>query len=204
MTAVKVKRIMKSFGKKVLFQNLSFQIQKGEMVAIMGSSGSGKTTLLNCLGGLDKIDSGNIMIFDKEITPRNRNYHLREVFGFLFQNYALIDNETVYQNLKIVSNDKEKMRSTLINLGLDENCLNQKVLALSGGEQQRVALARLFLKKSQIILADEPTASLDAENRSMVMETLKALQDLGKTIVVVTHDEGIIDYFDRVIKLSTR
>lgn len=96
------------------------------------------------------------------------------------------------------------MRSTLINLGLDENCLNQKVLALSGGEQQRVALARLFLKKSQIILADEPTASLDAENRSMVMETLKALQDLGKTIVVVTHDEGIIDYFDRVIKLSTR
>lgn len=204
MTAVKVKRIMKSFGKKILFQNLSFQIQKGEMVAIMGSSGSGKTTLLNCLGGLEKIDSGNIMIFDKEITPRNRNYHLREVFGFLFQNYALIDNETVSQNLKIVSNDKEKMRSTLINLGLDENCLNQKVLALSGGEQQRVALARLFLKKSQIILADEPTASLDAENRSMVMETLKALQDLGKTIVVVTHDEGIIDYFDRVIKLSTR
>ena len=172
------------------------------MVAIIGESGRGKTTLLNCLGQLDDVDTGEIVIEGERVTKRNRKKYFREVFGFLFQNFALVDNETVYQNLSFISKDKERITEYLAMFGLGEASLYKKVYQLSGGEQQRVSLIRVLLKEPKILFADEPTASLDEKNSLFVMDTLKELSDEGVTIIVVTHDKALLPHFDRVIDLG--
>lgn len=187
-------------------------VSKGEMVAITGRSGSGKTTLLNILGLLEKPDSGRIKLFDEKdqrIGPLRRNRLLRTKISYLFQNYALIDNETVEYNLeiplmysKVGKKEKRKMKMDVLKrMGL-EIALKQKIHELSGGEQQRVAIARILLKPSEMILADEPTGSLDAENRNEIMRILKELNDEGKTIIIVTHDQYVTEKCSRVINLE--
>ena len=204
---IELKNINKKYGSRELFQNLDFSIKKGEMVAITGASGSGKSTLLNIMGLIDKPDSGEVLIcgnknpYDKEKIKLNL---FRNNIGYLFQNYALVDNYTVSKNLdialeyvKVTDKDKKKLKEEALDkVGLLDK-LNNKVFELSGGEQQRVALARLMLKKNDIILADEPTGSLDENNKNIILKLLKQLNNEGKTIVVVTHDKVVADICHR-------
>ncbi|KGR72188.1 ABC transporter ATP-binding protein [Streptococcus phocae subsp. phocae] len=203
MNAIEVKNISKHYQDKVIFSQLTFHVEEGEMVAIIGDSGVGKTTLLNCLGQLEKIDSGQIFIQGSLSNYRHRKYYFKSVFGFLFQNFALIDNESVYENLNFITKDKKQIKKYLEEFGLGKEYLTKKVYQLSGGEQQRVALIRVLLKKPRIVFADEPTASLDDENSQIVMRTLQSLKNKGVTVIVVTHDKGLLPYFDKVIELKS-
>ncbi len=201
---IQAEKISKSFDDKMLFRDLSFTIQDGEYVCFSGESGTGKTTLLNIIGLLEPIDSGRLIINGKSSRKRKelQEYYRNEV-GFLFQNFALIENKTVEQNLKIViTNDKNtvSMKDALRWVGLEQKQKN-KVYTLSGGEQQRIALARLLIKPCSIILADEPTGSLDQRNAEIVMTLLERLHTLGKTVILVSHDDAIKQRAERIIYL---
>ncbi|MGL4760003.1 MAG: ABC transporter ATP-binding protein [Sarcina sp.] len=209
---IKLVGIKKSYGTTKILDDFSCSIKENEMVAIMGKSGSGKTTILNLIGCLDKADSGEVII-NKIVNPfvnKKKKIDLfRNEIGYLFQNYALIDSQSVSENLDIAleyCGKKFKEKEKLKILSLDKvglaNKINSKVYSLSGGEQQRIAIARLFLKKSKIILADEPTGSLDVENRMNVLNLLKELNKCGKTVVIVTHDKEVGSFCDRIIKIS--
>ena len=204
---IEIKNINKKFNDKVIFNNLNLTIEDGEILAISGASGSGKTTLLNILGKLDKEYDGNIIIDNKNLKSITQTNYLRNTIGYLFQNYALADNLTVTRNLDFslkYSDDKslEAKENALEMVGLDpKEYLNKKIYTLSGGEQQRVALARLFLKPCSIILADEKTGSLDVKNRDVVLEILRKMNEHGKTVIVVTHDPYVLTVCDRVIKI---
>lgn len=202
---VEGKNIVKKFGERVLLSRFSFVIEDGEFVCFSGVSGSGKTTLLNIIGLLEPIDGGKLLINGSEYrTNRQKLNYYRSQVGFLFQNFALIENKTVEQNLELVSKKNRSgctIEESLEKVGLRDK-LHQKVYTLSGGEQQRVALARLFLKKCDLILADEPTGSLDTENAKMVMRILLDLNRQGKTVVLVTHDERIKKMAGRIIELK--
>lgn len=189
---IEIRHLYKSFEEKQLFSDLNLTIEDGEFVVFWGESGCGKTTLLNMIGSLEKIDRGEILVNHKNIFLRkNQREYLKNEVGFLFQNFALIESKTVRENLDMV---KKQIRSEYIveqaleYVGLSD-VIDKKVYKLSGGEQQRVALARLMIKKCSIILADEPTGSLDPNNADKVIELLKSLNRMGRTIVLVTHVE---------------
>lgn len=198
MADIILKDIKKCFGNKVLFNNFSLTIEKGDFLAIMGESGAGKTTLLNMMGLLDSPDSGTIAICGKENLSFSSHAAVelrRRYISYLFQNYGLIDTETVESNMRVATHFKRlssKKEKRLISMSLEQVGLqgyeHRKVYTLSGGEQQRIALAKVIAKSPQIIFADEPTGSLDERNRNYVLEILKELNHQGKTIVVVTHD----------------
>ncbi len=205
---IKIKNIKKSFDNKIIFCNFSENIFKNEIVAIVGKSGSGKTTLLNMIGGLEKIESGEIYINKLRVIGKNKIELYRNQVSFLFQNFALVDEWTVEKNLKIALTFKKREKGSseilkvLKMIGLEDK-LKEKIYKLSGGEQQRVALARIYLQDNPVILADEPTASLDKENRDLVFSLLRRLQkEKGKTIIIVTHDQELANFCDRVIELS--
>jgi putative ABC transport system ATP-binding protein len=204
--------INKSYAGKQVLDKFSLSIRQGELVAITGKSGSGKTTVMNIIGLLEKPDSGAVTLFGKENPYTNSSQVtkiLRTKLSYLFQNFALMDNETISKNLDVAlvyskkpKREKEEFKKNALSLvGLDLS-MNQRVCELSGGEQQRVALARLLLKPCELILADEPTGSLDAENRDEIIKTLKVLNDSGKTIIIVTHDSAVANMCDRVIHLT--
>lgn len=199
MQHIVLNNICKKFGEKIILDNFNMQVNKGEFLSIMGESGKGKTTLLNIIGMLEKADSGELIIkghrnlsFSSPKAIKLRRYDI----SYLFQNYGLIDNETVLNNLKIVTkyqkskNEKNDIINALDRVGLS-GIEKRKVFTLSGGEQQRVALAKIILKSPEIILADEPTGSLDYKNRDYVLEILKNLNEEGKTVIVVTHDSCV-------------
>ncbi len=203
---IALENITKKFGDHVLFDQFSLEIPEGSFLVIAGKSGCGKTTLLNMIGGLEQPDQGRILIDGKEIHSRRsmRNFFTYQV-GFLFQNFALLEDETVLENLNLVQKHARAAISaeqTLEQVGLLEK-KDAKVYQLSGGEQQRVALARLRYKQCSIILADEPTGSLDAENARVVLQILHRLNDHGKTIVLVTHSEKIMEMEQNVLRLKT-
>ena len=201
---INVENLCKSFGDKVLFTDLSFTADAGEFVVITGRSGSGKTTLLNILGGLESPDSGTVLIDGKSISDRKfRRVFYSDTVGFLFQNFALVENKTVRQNLEMVMKKHRSgvsVEEALKMVGIADKA-EAKVCTLSGGEQQRVALARLIFKRCSLILADEPTGSLDSENEDEVLRILHSFCDLGKTVITVTHSEKIIGMEKRVIRL---
>lgn len=202
---IEIKNLCKSFGDNIIFKDFNVTINDGEYVVFAGKSGCGKTTLLNMIGALEKPDSGKIIVNGIDISiKRKQKEYFRSTVGFLFQNFALIENKTVRQNLDLV---QKKYRSEVtISQALNAVGIAGKedtaVYKLSGGEQQRVALARLMIKKCDIILADEPTGSLDTDNAKSVVSILKQLNSQGKTIILVTHDERIMADCERVIKLS--
>ena len=205
---IKVVNLRKSFGDLVLFDNLSFEIKANRMTCIHGKSGSGKTTLLNILGGIEGYDKGSLYYKGKEMTKRNLNTYLSNDFGFVFQNYGLIDNLNVYENMMIIKRLKKmnkKSRDVEISQSLKEVGLEgferKKIYELSGGEQQRVAIAKIIAKNCDIVFADEPTASLDTVNRNVVMELFAQLLERGKTIIIVSHDTYVRDLAEDVINL---
>lgn len=198
--------LTKRYAKREVIKDLSFSIADGEFVCFSGKSGSGKTTLLNMIGLLEEPTSGRILFDGKEIRGgRARIDFYRNRVGFIFQHFALVEGKTVAQNLNLVKKncrqDGITVEEALSQVGMEEK-LYSKVYTLSGGEQQRVALARLYLKKCDIILADEPTGSLDQENAAMVMGILRKLNAKNKTVIIVTHDDEIKRQCDRILSLS--
>lgn len=207
---IEIRSVSKSFGKKNIFHNLSFSIEDGEFIGIKGKSGSGKSTLLNILGCLEDFDGGSIIINGEEVGPndiKKARLLRKNKIGYLFQNFALIDDFSVYENLEIglpIRKKKEKIvaiKHVLADLGLEVD-LNQKIYTLSGGEQQRIALARVILQNKPILLADEPTASVDYENREIILCVLDELCRSGKTIIFVSHDDYVLSKAHRIISLD--
>lgn len=209
MKALEITNLCKKYGDIEVLKNFSLTVEENEFVAIIGESGSGKSTLLNIIGALEKPDKGSVRYFEKkEVKPYSRGAEqlLRTEVGYLFQNFALVDDETVYNNLKMAleycKGDKKQMiKDALKRVGL-EGIEQKKVYKCSGGEQQRIAIARLMLKPCEIVLADEPTGSLDPHNKQIVMELLEALKKEGKSILVVTHDPEVAAIADRIVKLK--
>ena len=191
-----IRGLNKAFGEKIIFSNFNLEIPDGSFVVISGDSGSGKSTLLNMIG--------SIIIEGLNITRlKNKNSFFADTVGFLFQNFALLENKTVKENLSLIkksSRTKVSLKEALNRVGLSKE-VNKKVYQLSGGEQQRVALARLMMKKCSVVLADEPTGSLDKKNRDIVMRLLHELNEEGKTVIIVTHDQGIIEDEPYVVKI---
>lgn len=202
---IEIIHLKKSFGEKVLFEDLNLTINTGEFVVFSGVSGCGKTTLLNMIGSLESFDSGKIIVDGLDISKRkNQQKYLSNKVGFLFQNFALIEEKTVEENLTIIKkNNRSEMEidTALNKVGLLD-VKNKKVYTLSGGEQQRVAIARLMIKKCDLILCDEPTGSLDCTNGERIMSILQELNKSGKTVILVTHDERYKKIGGRIIELQ--
>ncbi|MGI8387649.1 putative bacteriocin export ABC transporter [Robertmurraya sp. P23] len=211
MEIVKLENICQEFKGNKVVDNVNFSIRDGEMVAIMGKSGKGKTTLLNIMGLIAKPSSGDLHLFNEknvDINTKNAMLLRRHKIGYLFQNYGLVEDETVKWNLNIALEYKNlskrervlRIKEALKILNL-EGLIEKKVYMLSGGEQQRIALLKLYLQESQLILADEPTGSLDEENRDVIIKMLRDFNNEGKTIVIVTHDNHVAQSCNRIINL---
>lgn len=208
---ISLKKITKKFGNHLIFSELNLEIQEGELVAIMGDSGAGKSTLLNIIGLLDVEYDGHYLISGqnlKNASWRKKSEFIRSNINYLFQNYALVDDETVMNNLMYAlyySDFSKDEKNEIIRSAMNEvkliNVLDKEVYKLSGGEQQRVSLARLIIKKGNLVLADEPTGNLDTKNKEIVVNILKKLNEMGKTVVIVTHDEYVASNCTRVITL---
>ena len=206
VVAIGLKDVSKKFDDKIILDSISLNIHKGDFICLYGKSGCGKTTLLNIIGTLENYNDGSVEIFNKLDPIKHPKASLklrREKIAYLFQNFALVEKMTVEENLKLalkynkVKNKKELIKEVLSEMGILDK-LKAKVFKLSGGEQQRVALARNMLKPYEIMLADEPTGSLDEENKKVVIETLLNLNRQGKTIVIVTHDKDFLKVAKKV------
>ena len=209
---IEIKELHKAFDDQVVLHDLSVTFREGAITGIIGPSGSGKSTLLNIIGLIETYDAGTVSYWgDETIRPftRQARQMLAKQIGYLFQNYALIDNETVEYNLLIaLSNSKmsriEKdhaINQALTQVGLAD-FKTKRIYQCSGGEQQRIALARLILKDSRLILADEPTGSLDEHNKQVVLRHIRQLNEAGKTILIATHDPVVIEFCDELLELT--
>lgn len=211
---LEIKNIEKYYGNKSsltkALNNISFEVNKGEFVAIMGSSGSGKTTLLNCISTIDKVISGHILVSGLDITKlkgNNLNKFRREELGFIFQDFNLLDTLTAYENIALalsiqnVSIKEISKRIEVIGSALGiSDILNKYPYQLSGGQKQRVASARAIITNPKLVLADEPTGALDSKSAKLMMEQFQILNDKFKaTILMVTHDAFTASYASRVI-----
>ena len=211
---VKIKRIEKYYGNKSsltkAIDGISFDVDKGEFVAIMGASGSGKTTLLNCISTIDKVTAGNIYVGGIDITKlknKELNKFRREELGFIFQDFNLLDTLTAYENIALALSIQNvgakeidrKIKKVAYDLDI-EDVLNKYPYQMSGGQKQRVASARAIITNPRLILADEPTGALDSKSSKMLLERFNHLnKDLMATILMVTHDAFTASYASRVI-----
>lgn len=214
MEILKIKNIEKYYGNKgsltKAINNISFTVEEGEFLSIMGASGSGKTTLLNCISTIDKVTSGHIIVKDKDITKlkgNNLNKFRREELGFIFQDFNLLDTLTAYENIALAltinkenpNKIEEKVKKAAQELEIT-HILNRYPYQLSGGEKQRVASARALVTNPTLILADEPTGALDSKSSRKLLEKLETLnKELKATILMVTHDAYSASYSNRVI-----
>lgn len=205
---IKLANVNKSFDKRIVLSDISLSIDKNEFVCITGESGVGKTTLLNIIGLLDKPDNGEVSLQGKTNFSRKDVLELRRTFfGYIFQDFLLIQDEIVRENINVSRQynkqvtDKD-IEDVMEKVKLSVNYLDKKICYLSGGEQQKVAIARMMLKPYELVLADEPTGNLDNENKREVIEIFKDLKKSGKTIICVTHDKDVSDSADRVIHLK--
>jgi putative ABC transport system ATP-binding protein len=208
-----VKRFPVGDGEFTALKGINLTFKKGEFAGLVGPSGSGKTTLLNIIGSLDVPTEGSAMVMGKDIAKLShkesamlRNMHL----GFVFQVYNLLPVYTVFENVEfslLLQNHTAAERKKMVMDALEwvglENQAKKKPAKLSGGEGQRVAIARAMVKRPEIVLADEPTANLDAKNAHAILKTMKQLnRDLGTTFLFSTHDEKVMGYLDRMITLE--
>lgn len=203
---IELQNINVSIDNKKIIKDLTLHIKEGEMVAIMGESGKGKTTLLNVMNILLKPISGNLIINgvkNPTFNSKQGRKLLQNDISVIFQNFLLLDNETIKDNINLIYDNisDEKIKELLLKIGMEEKIENN-ISELSGGQQQRVAIIRALLKNPKIILADEPTGSVDNKNRDKILNFLKELHNEGKTIVIVTHDKYVAEYCDRIINLN--
>ena len=186
--------------------NVNFQIEQGEFCVIVGASGAGKTTILNILGGMDTLTEGKVFLESNEVSAYKKKQitgYRRYDVGFVFQFYNLVQNLTALENVELaaqICTDPLDAAEVLTEVGLQDR-MNNFPAQLSGGEQQRVALARILLKDASYIFADEPTGNLDEGNRDKVMKLLRELADNGKGVVLATHDLDLLAYAGQHIQL---
>ncbi|HEL0659227.1 ABC transporter ATP-binding protein [Streptococcus equi subsp. zooepidemicus Sz35] len=197
---IELKQLSKSYGKKKIYDKISLTFEANRSYALVGPSGSGKTTLLNAIARLEKPDSGQILVNGQDIWSMKEQDYFKRYLGYVFQNYALIEEETVYDNLKILA-PKPKIVEALHSVGLDSSFLSQNIYELSGGQAQRVAIARLLLKKACIILADEPTGALDKETGDEIIELLLSLVSPDTVLIFATHDPNVFSRVDDIIDI---
>lgn len=228
MALLEVNGIFKRFGKTEVLKGIDFSMEKGEVLAIIGSSGSGKTTLLRCLNFLETPDSGRIVLNGDEIYNAEAKYTDREIrekrlnFGLVFQSFNLFPQYTVLRNVclapemmrinqsaeklsradkaRIKSEIEDNARTILASVGLSEKLMNYPC-ELSGGQQQRVAIARALVGQPAILLADEPTGALDRNSGKEVLKLFQCLSDMGNTIVMITHDLSVAEHAKRVVRI---
>ena len=211
---ITVSNLTKSFHKQPpLWENLSFDVPPHSVTALTGPSGSGKSTLLNCIGALETPDSGSIQVFGTEVTKlgyRKARKYRRDYVGYLFQDYALIPDQTVYDNINLAARPNQifpsKAMLTQVAEVLEQVGLagyeRRQVCELSGGEQQRVAIARLLVRPPKVVLADEPTGALDHDNSLRVIAHLRDLADGGAGVVVATHSDLVAGSADQHMKVA--
>ena len=206
---LEVKNVSKIYGDLHALKEVSFQVRKGEWVAIMGSSGSGKSTIMNIIGCMDKPTMGEVILDGQDITKESQTSLTkirREKIGLIFQQFHLIPYLTALENVMVAQYyhsipDEQEALQALERVGLKDRAKHLPS-QLSGGEQQRVCIARALINSPEIILADEPTGNLDEVNEKIVIEILKQLHKEGSTIVVVTHDLEVGDVAERKIILE--
>lgn len=209
---IKLSNLTKEYKKphKVILDKVSLTIDDNEFVAIMGKSGAGKSTLLNILGCIDPASSGEYQYDDtivSHLSKKETHLFRKKHFSYVFQNFELIPQYTVYENVELpllarnISNKKKKVCKALEDVGILEH-KQKKINKLSGGEQQRCAIARAIVAETDVILADEPTGSLDEQTSSEIMALLKELHKQGKTIIIVTHDIDIANQCERCITIK--
>lgn len=194
--------VSKSFGSKKIFTDLNLTFESGKSYALIGGSGSGKSTLLNIIGRLEKIDSGNVLVDKQDIWKIKERTFFKNTVGYVFQNYSLIENKTVYDNLKLITKDKKIITDVLEKVGLSSDYLHQKIYELSGGQAQRVAIARMLMKPRKIILADEPTGALDDEIGKEIIRLLLNERDEDKYVIIATHDPAVYNKVDVIIDMK--
>lgn len=194
--------VSKSFGSKKIFTDLNLRFESGKSYALIGGSGSGKSTLLNIIGRLEKIDSGNVLVDKQDIWKIKERTFFKNTVGYVFQNYSLIENKTVYDNLKLITKDKKTITDVLEKVGLSSDYLHQKIYELSGGQAQRVAIARMLMKPRKIILADEPTGALDGEIGKGIIRLLLNERDEDKYVIIATHDPAVYNKVDVIIDMK--
>lgn len=211
---LEVKNIEKYYGNKSnltkAINNISFNIEKGEFVGIMGASGSGKTTLLNCIATIDKVTAGKILINNQDITKlkgNKLNKFRREELGFIFQDFNLLDTLTAYENialaLTIQKVKPKEIESRVEDIAKKLNItdiLNKYPYQISGGQKQRVASGRAIITNPKLVLADEPTGALDSKSARQLLESFEDLnKKLNTTILMVTHDSFTASYANRIL-----
>ena len=194
--------VSKSFDSKKIFTDLNLRFESGKSYALIGGSGSGKSTLLNIIGRLEKIDSGNVLVDKQDIWKIKERTFFKNTVGYVFQNYSLIENKTVYDNLKLITKDKKTITDVLEKVGLSNDYLHQKIYELSGGQAQRVAIARMLMKPRKIILADEPTGALDGEIGKEIIRLLLNERDEDKYVIIATHDPAVYNKVDVIIDMK--
>lgn len=213
-TVLSVRNIEKYYGNKgnvtKALDDVSFEVQKGEYIGIMGASGSGKTTLLNCISTIDTVTAGDIIIEGQDLTilkSRQLAQFRREKLGFIFQDFNLLDTLTGYENISLaltilkvpVSDIEKRIQMVAQTLGITE-ILSKYPYQMSGGQKQRVASARAIVTNPSLVLADEPTGALDSKSARMLLENFEKLnEELQTTLLVVTHDAFTASYCKRII-----
>ena len=211
MAVLEVKELTKKYGEGesevIALDQVSFSVERGEFVAIIGASGSGKSTLLNIIGGIDGADEGSITIDGEQLedmTEKKLSLYRRKHLGYIFQMYNLIPNLTLRENIEIgayLSNRPLDVDELMQTLGIYEH-QNKLPNQLSGGQQQRTAIGRAIVKNPDILLCDEPTGALDYHTSKEILKLIETVnQRYGNTIIMVTHNDAIKDMADRVVKL---
>lgn len=207
MVKLSANGLYQTIGEKIICSNFSITIKPNDFIVITGKSGSGKTSLLNVLGLLDTPDKGSIA-YNNTVLRKKKDIQFarRNIIGYIFQNNLLIDEKTVKENFSLILSKKNSIESyvkALKKVGLSEIFLDQKVLSLSAGQQQKVALARTLLKNNEIIFADEPTGNLDEENALLIIKVLKEWSlEKDNSVVLVTHNKDFIEFSTKHIQLA--
>ena len=208
---IKIEHLAKSFGERTVFQDINLQFVAGKVYALIGNSGCGKTTLLNILAKLEPYEKGSISYQGQELKQIKSHHFFKNELGYLFPNFGLLENETIAANLELgligqkwtKQEKKKREEEVLEKVGLNYLTLDQKIYELSGGEAQRVALAKVILKDPPLILADELTAALDPETSQEIMNLLLSLKKPDRLIILATHNPVIWEKADEVIRLNT-
>ena len=199
---IEIVNVTKKYGSKEIFTDLNLTFEAGKSYALIGGSGSGKSTLLNIIGRLEKIDSGKVLVDKQDIWKTKERTYFKNTIGYVFQNYSLIENKTVYDNLKLLNKDKKIISEILEKVGLSTDYLKHKIYELSGGQAQRVAIARMLMKPRKIILADEPTGALDSEIGNEIINLLLSEATKDNYVIIATHDLAVYSKVDVIIDIK--
>ena len=206
MSYVELRNICKEYNGFSANKDISFEIEKGSLTALLGPSGSGKTTLLNCLGLILPVDSGEVLVDNTDATrwrEAQRAAFWRESASFIYQDYGIIDDESVSFNVSLrkIGSNQRQINEVLKTVGLSGR-EKDRAMVLSGGEKQRLGIARAIYKNASVIFADEPTASLDEANRNLVISLLRDCANRGVAVILATHDERLVKECEEVVVLG--